>query len=69
MAFTYHVMTLNINGLASQIRHQMLEEFLYRHDVDFALLQEVTLLNYIDFKVYKTIDNIRTSGLGGFTNA
>lgn len=42
----------------------MLEEFLRRHDVDFALLQEVTSLNAITFKGYQTIDNIGTSGRG-----
>ena len=40
----------------------MLEEFLRRHDVDFALLQEVTSVNAITFKVYQTIDNIGASG-------
>jgi len=57
-------MTLNINGLTSHTRHQMLEQFLCRHDVDFALLQEVTSLNAITFKGYQTIDNIGTSGRG-----
>jgi len=42
----------------------MLEEFLRKHDVDFALLQEVTSLNAISFKGYQTIDNIGTSGRG-----
>jgi len=64
MAFTYRVMTLNINGLASHTRHQMLEDFLRRHDVDFALLQEVTSLNPMTFKGYQTIDNIGISGRG-----
>jgi len=42
----------------------MLEEFLRRHDVDFALLQEVTSVNAITFKGYQTIDNIGASGRG-----
>ena len=42
----------------------MIEEFLRKHDVDSALLQEVTSLNAITFKGYQTIDNIGTSGRG-----
>jgi len=42
----------------------MLEEFPRRHDVDFALLQEVTSLNAFTFKGYRTIDNFGTSGRG-----
>ena len=57
-------MTLNINGLVSHTMHQMLEEFLRKHDVDFALLQEVTSLNAVTLKGYQTIDNIGNSGRG-----
>ena len=42
----------------------MLKDFLRKHDVDFALLQEVMSLNAITFKGYQTIDNIGTSGRG-----
>jgi len=48
----------------SLARQQMLEEFLRRHDVDFALLQEVTSVNAIMFRGYQTIDNIGASGRG-----
>ena len=42
----------------------MLEEFLRRHDVDFALLQVVTSVNAVTFKGYQTIDNFGASGRG-----
>jgi len=61
MTVIYRVLTLNIKGLTSLAR---LEEFLPRHDVDFALLQEVISGKAITFKGYQTIDNIRASGRG-----
>jgi len=36
------VATLNINGVASGTLLGMLEEFLWKQDIDLALLQEVT---------------------------
>ena len=42
MQYTYRMVTLNINGIESHNRIRMLEEFVHRHDVDIALLQEVT---------------------------
>jgi len=50
MSYTYKLVTLNINGIASNTRVRMLEGFLWRQDVDFELLQEVK---------YKTIDTIQ----------
>jgi exonuclease III len=40
--YVYKVATLNINGIANSTRLKMLEEFIYVHDIDIALLQEVT---------------------------
>ena len=42
MTHTYTVATLNINGIANYTRIKMLEDFLWTHDIDIALLQEVT---------------------------
>jgi len=42
----------------------MLGDFLHRHDVDFALLQEVTNVNIINIRGYKITENIGTTGRG-----
>jgi len=42
MTHTYTVATLNINGIENHTRIKMLENFLWTHDIDIALLQEVT---------------------------
>jgi len=42
MTYTYRIATLNINGLESNNRILMLEEFIRKHDIDIAMLQEVT---------------------------
>jgi len=56
----------NINGLASTNRQHMLEEFIQKHDVDIAVLQEVTSVHNITIKGYQ-IDNIGTAGHGTAT--
>jgi len=42
MFYTHKIATLNINGISSPLKMQMLNNFLLRHDIDIALLQEVT---------------------------
>jgi len=42
MMYTYKLATLNINGISSPTRLQMLEDFSYNHVIDSALLQDVT---------------------------
>jgi len=42
----------------------MLEEFVHRHDVDIALLQEVTDGDKLVCKGYHSTINIRTTGRG-----
>jgi hypothetical protein len=42
MTDIYKFATMNINGLASQTRLQMLEEFLRRQEIYLAFLEEVT---------------------------
>jgi len=64
MAYTYHSLTPNINGLASDNRQQMLEQFMRRHEVDIAMLQEVTSKKHIEVRGYHVIDNIGMAGRG-----
>jgi exonuclease III len=54
MQKTFKIATLNINGIASSTRIRMLEDFLIRQDIDFALLQELTHrnLNYSKYTAY-----------------
>jgi len=42
----------------------MLEEFIRKHDVDIAMLQEVTSVHNITIKGYQTIDNFEIAGRG-----
>jgi len=37
MDYTYKIATLNINGISAPTKIRMLEEFLYKHDIDLAL--------------------------------
>jgi len=52
MTDTYRIITLNINGLESNKRKLMLEEFIKRHDIDIAMLQGVTNVHSITMKGY-----------------
>ena len=42
MLYTYKIATLNINGISSPLKMEMLNNVLLRQDIDIALLQEVT---------------------------
>ena len=42
----------------------MLREFMYKHDADFVLLQEVTNVNTINIRGYLTVENIGTTERG-----
>jgi len=42
MTHVYRVATLNINGSTFATRLRILEEFIHKHDIDIALLQEIT---------------------------
>ena len=57
-------MTININGIGSHTRTRMFEEFLQRHDVDIALIQEVTNGDTLAFKGYQSTMNIGMQGRG-----
>jgi len=42
----------------------MLEEFIRKHDIDIAMLQEVTNVHSITMNGYQVIDNVGTMGRG-----
>jgi exonuclease III len=60
MLYTYKIATLNINGIVSNTRIGMLEDFLKRQDFDIALLQEVTHANFTTIRRYTAYVNERT---------
>jgi endonuclease/exonuclease/phosphatase family metal-dependent hydrolase len=64
MDYTYKIATLNINGISAQTRLNMLEEFLYKHHIDLAMLQEVTNSKINKIRRYIAYINIGTEGRG-----
>jgi len=64
MTHTYKVANLNINGISSPTRLQMLEDFLYNHDIDIALLKEVTHPTIQKINRYAAHFNQGTGGRG-----
>jgi len=64
MDYTFKVATLNITGISAPIKIHMLEEFLYKHDIDLALLQEVTNSKITTIQRYTSYINIGTEGGG-----
>ena len=57
--YIYKVATLNIKGITQHTRLKMLEDFL-RHDIDLALLQEITCLQLDILSRYAQYINIGT---------
>jgi len=43
MSYIYKLATLNIQGISSETRLQMLNQFLHVQGIDIALLQEITM--------------------------
>jgi len=62
MPYSYHILKLNINGLASHNRQQMPEQIMRSNDVDIAMLQKATSKQHTDVKGYHIIENIGTAG-------
>jgi exonuclease III len=56
--------TLNINGLATQPRITMLEDFLHKQEIDIIFLQEVTRPVFNDIRGFVANTNIGTTGRG-----
>jgi len=64
MDYTYKIATLNFNGISAPTRIRMLEELLYKHDIDLALLQEVTTSKIATIRRYTSYINMGTGCLG-----
>ena len=64
MDYTYKIATVNINGISAPTRIQMFEEFLYKHGIDLALLQEVTNSKITTIRRYTSYINMETEGRG-----
>jgi len=64
MDYTYKIATLNINGISVPTKIHMLGEFLYKHDIDLALLQEVTNSKITTIRRYTSYINMGTEGRG-----
>jgi len=56
--------TLNINGISAPTKIHMLEEFLHKHDIDLALLQEVTNNKVTTIRRYTSYMNMGTERRG-----
>jgi exonuclease III len=57
MHYTRKIATINVNGIASHTRLEMLGGFLRGHDIDIALLQEVTNDNFASIRSYTAFVN------------
>ena len=64
MTHVYRVATLNINGITTATRLRMLEEFLHKHDIGIALLQEITHPDLSTLRNYNAHINQGTEGRG-----
>jgi len=64
MPYIYKIATININGISSDNRILLLSDFLFKHDIDIALLQEVTTTKLTCIRNYAVLDNIGTEGRG-----
>jgi hypothetical protein len=63
MPDSYKIATLNINGLATPPRIAMLEDFLYKQEID-SFLQEVTRPVFDDIRGFAAHTNIGITGRG-----
>jgi len=54
------IATININGITSRTREEMLEGFFRQSDIDIIFLREVTRPNLDVFRGYKTHHNVGT---------
>jgi exonuclease III len=55
MTDIYKLPTLNTNGLASQLRIAILQDFLFKQETDIILLQEVTQRRLTTFEATQRI--------------
>ena len=64
MKHIYRIASLNINGIANQTSIHMLEEFIWKQDIDIILLQEVTNMAIEQIRNYTKHANIGTDKRG-----
>jgi exonuclease III len=64
MPYTYKIATININGIASQVRPKMLEDCLRQQDIDIVLLQEVTHTKITPYRRDNAYVNVDTENRG-----
>jgi exonuclease III len=55
---THKVTTININGITNRTKIQMFEDFIKRHGIDIALIQEITQPQIEKITGYQTLLNI-----------
>jgi exonuclease III len=60
----FKIATLNINGLASRTKVEILQDFLRRREKDIPFLQEIAHSTIDTLRSYKTSTNVRTAGRG-----
>jgi exonuclease III len=64
MEYTYKIATFNINSISTITRIRMLQDFIYKHDLDVILLQEVTDITISNIQRYTAYINIGSEGRG-----
>jgi exonuclease III len=58
------IATININGITSSIRIDMLKDFLHRQDIDICFIQEITDHENLQISGYHSLINIGTEHRG-----
>ena len=64
MLYTYKIASLNIIGISSPWKMQMLNNLLFRQDIDIALLQEVTRNDFSSIHGNVALVNVGTDKRG-----
>ena len=64
MSYIYKLATLNIQGISSETRLQMLNQFLHVQGIHIALLQEITMHQLYGMSQYNVYMNRGTEGRG-----
>jgi len=64
MLYTYKIATININGISSNTKVQLLRQFLLQQDIDIALIQELTSCDLPPLLGFNLITNVGTEKRG-----
>jgi exonuclease III len=60
----FKIATLNINGLATRTRMEMLQDFVRRQEIDILFLQQLAHPTLNELRNYKTYTNVGTAMRG-----